>query len=136
MSQNTIKKQFLVFLVFISTIGLNGQTKLASIFGNHMVLQQNTMVPIWGIDRPNTDLTIKSNWGVDVRTVSDKDGNWKVLLKTSSAGGPYSIEVIGSETLILKDVLLGEVWVCSGQSNMQMPVKGYKGQPVLVVRML
>ena len=100
MSQNIIKKTVLVFLVFISTVGLSGQTKLASIFGNHMVLQQNTMVAIWGIDRPNTDLTIKSSWGIDVRTVSDKDGNWKVLLKTSSARGLYSIEVIGSETLI------------------------------------
>ncbi|MCD8186922.1 MAG: sialate O-acetylesterase, partial [Rikenellaceae bacterium] len=61
---------------------------------------------------------------------TDAEGNWKVLVATTEAGGPYEIRISDGEEILLHNILLGEVWVCSGQSNMEMPLKGFIGQPV------
>ncbi|NJB83526.1 sialate O-acetylesterase [Wenyingzhuangia aestuarii] len=104
------------------------QTKIASIFGNHMVLQRNSNVQIWGTDIPNTDISLEGSWGQKEQVKTDKKGHWKTTLKTTNAGGPYVLTVNGSDKIILKDILLGEVWICTGQSNMAMPLKGGPGQ--------
>ncbi|WPR71381.1 sialate O-acetylesterase [Flavobacterium sp. NG2] len=109
---------------------MTAQTKLASIFNNHMVLQRETEVAIWGNDKPNTVITIEGSWGHKAKTVTDNKGNWQTKIKTTSAGGPYSLKVVGSQKVVLEDILLGEVWLCSGQSNMEMPLKGFIGQPI------
>lgn len=119
---------FFVFLL-LSQLGI-GQTQLVSIFSDHMVLQQNTSVAIWGTDKPNTLIQIKSTWGQISQVKTDKNGAWKTKLKTIQAGGPYEVKVKGSSTVTIKDVLLGEVWLCSGQSNMEITLKGNPGQPI------
>lgn len=119
----------ITLLISIALTG-NAQTKVSTLFGNHMVLQQNSEVSIWGNDLPNTKIEIHASWGEDNTVYSDDDGKWKLQLTTKEAGGPYTLKIHGTEKIQLHDVLLGEVWLCSGQSNMQMPVKGFNGQPV------
>lgn len=95
--------------------------KMPALFGDHMVLQQGQPIPIWGWADP--DEQVRVTLGGDVRTVTaDADGRWKVLLGKLSAGGPHKLEIQGNNALTLNDVLIGEVWVCSGQSNMQWDV--------------
>ena len=96
--------------------------KLPALFGDHMVLQQGQPIPIWGWADPGEEVRV--TLGGDSRTVkADADGKWKVLLGKLSAGGPNKVEIQGNNSLTLNDVLIGEVWVCSGQSNMQWDVQ-------------
>lgn len=126
-------KLFLTFILISSgTCILQSQTSTASIFGNNMVLQQSTDANIWGWDKPGQKIKVRTSWNNnEYASSSDMDGKWIIKIKTPSAGGPYKITVRGSSTLILKNVLIGEVWLCSGQSNMEMPMKGFSNQPVL-----
>ena len=106
--------------------------RLPNIFSNHAVLQQNATVPVWGWGEPGKTVMVSGTWGfkTEKATVA-KDGTWRINLATGKAGGPYTIRVnCGKETLALEDVMLGEVWVCSGQSNMEMPVGGFGFQEV------
>lgn len=125
-------KKFLCFLCLSFFISfLHAGIKLPSIFGDSMVLQQKTDAAIWGMATPGKQVKLITSWDKRTYTVgADSDGNWKVKVKTPSAGGPYNISVSDGTPLTLKGVLIGEVWVCSGQSNMQMPVKGYMNEPV------
>lgn len=107
------------------------QTRLPALFNDNMVLQQNEMVAVWGMDHPRTNITVSGSWGQTAKTTSDDSGHWKLKLQTPVAGGPYTLSVKGTKKIILANVLIGEVWFCSGQSNMEMPVKGYSGQPVM-----
>jgi len=94
---------------------------MPSIFGDHMVLQQNDDVKIWGWANPNEEVVIQPSWSNDEYKVkTSNQAYWEVKLNTPKAGGPYSIKIIGSNEIILKDILIGEVWLCSGQSNMEM----------------
>ena len=96
-----------------------------------MVLQQQESVSIWGTDNPRTKITVSGSWGKNAKTTTDDKGRWKLKLQTPTAGGPYNVLIEGSKKLTLKNVLIGEVWLCSGQSNMEMPVKGYNNQPIV-----
>ena len=120
----------LISLLFISTLTLFSQTWMPSFFSDNMVLQQNAEVSIWGKDDPGTNIKISATWGEETEVKSGSDGHWKAKISTPGAGGPYSVTVKGSEVIVLNDVLCGEVWLCSGQSNMEMPVKGYGNQPI------
>lgn len=97
--------------------------KLASYFGDHMVLQRDQKICIWGTGDPSTKVEI----GIaaqEVATTVGTSGDWKVYLQPMSAGGPYTLTVASDgQILDVSDVLCGDVWLCSGQSNMQMPVK-------------
>lgn len=125
------KKGYLIccILLFAATY-LEAQTSLSSIFGDHMVLQRNSEVAIWGKDKPGKKVKVSADWGEQADAITDADGKWSLKIKTIKAGGPYSLEIKGSQKLEIKDVLLGEVWICSGQSNMEMPLRGFKGQPI------
>ncbi|MGA9637564.1 MAG: 9-O-acetylesterase, partial [Flavobacterium sp.] len=125
-----LKKQIPFLLFILGCISLHAQTELASVFGDHMVLQRNTKAAVWGTDKPNTKITIQSSWGEKSTTTTDKDGNWTTFIKTTKEGGPYVLTVNGSQKIEVKDILLGEVWLCSGQSNMARQLKGAKDQPV------
>ncbi|MBB6463089.1 sialate O-acetylesterase [Flammeovirga kamogawensis] len=117
-------------VLLIATISF-GQTKVGSMFTNHMVLQQQANVKIWGVDKPKTKVTVSGSWGEDIITKTSKEGKWQVELPTPKGSfTPYTVTVIGSSEIHLSDVLIGEVWLASGQSNMQMPLKGNKNQPV------
>ncbi|WP_020533072.1 sialate O-acetylesterase [Flexithrix dorotheae] len=121
----------LLILLFISGIS-RAQIELPVIFGDHMVLQQQTEVAIWGKASPKKEVKITTSWdGKSYTTSSDKNGKWKLKVSTPEAGGPYDITISDGTELKLNDVLIGEVWVCSGQSNMQMIMKGYFNQPIL-----
>lgn len=124
-----LRKIFTMMLLLSGSI-LIAQTQLPSLFSDHMVLQQNTTVNLWGTDNPKEKITVTTTWGAEASAKTGKNGKWRLQLETTAAGGPYSITVSGSEEVMLKDVLLGEVWFASGQSNMEMPVKGYRNQPI------
>jgi sialate O-acetylesterase len=105
--------------------------KLPALVSSHMVLQQQTSVKVWGWAKPGTNVFVKTSWQKKSNhTTVDNEGNWKLNLTTPVAGGPYTITVKADTTILLEDILIGEVWICSGQSNMQMPVNGIPSQPV------
>ncbi|MFA6187063.1 MAG: sialate O-acetylesterase [Phycisphaerae bacterium] len=100
-----------------------GDVRLPALISDNMVLQQNMNVPIWGFAEPGEKVSIKADWQTFATSVkTDRNGNWKIRLHTPKYGGPYEIIINGKNKVILKNVLIGEVWVCSGQSNMYMPV--------------
>lgn len=107
------------------------EIKLPTFFANGMVLQQQTTVNIWGKAEPNKKVTLSTSWNKQkYNTMADAEGNWKLSVATIAAGGPYNIVISDGKTLTLSNVMLGEVWLCSGQSNMEMPMKGFSGQPI------
>lgn len=99
---------------------------LASVFTDHAVLQREVEVPVWGVAEPGTKVTVKlgqgGQGGQEASAVADDHGRWAAKLRPVPAGGPYELTVGASsgETLALADVLFGDVWICSGQSNMEM----------------
>lgn len=98
--------------------------KLPTVSADHMVLQRETSATFWGWANPNEKINVTGSWGETVSTITGKDSKWKVALKTPEAGGPFTVTVKGDNTIAFKDVLIGEVWLCSGQSNMGMTVSG------------
>jgi sialate O-acetylesterase len=124
-------KAFLIFLVLLFSGLLSAKVQLPHVLADNMVLQQKADVKLWGKASPNTQIVIKASWGsMKFKTQSDQNGKWLLTLHTPEAGGPYEISINDGENLVLKNILLGEVWICSGQSNMEMPMKGFPGQPV------
>ncbi len=100
--------------------------KLNSLFTHHMVLQQQTEAAFWGSYTPHQSITISASWGAETRAKTDETGQWRAMLNTPTAGGPFDITISGQDTtVVINDVLIGEVWVASGQSNMEMPLTGY-----------
>ena len=96
--------------------------ELTAVFSNHMVLQRDTKIPVWGKATP--DGTILVNFADQSKKVTvDKKGEWKLYLDPVKAGGPFVMEIIGKDTIAFDDVLVGEVWLCSGQSNMEFTVQ-------------
>lgn len=107
----------LLFILHKNYISPATSIELASIFTNNMVLQRDTPTTIWGTADPVGEVIIKIN---DTKAIAEvgKDGKWKTNLSAMKAGGPYTLEVIGRDTLKLSDVFYGDVWLASGQSNM------------------
>ncbi len=103
-----------------------GPYRLAPLFGDNMVLQQRSHVPIWGLGTPGTQIRVKPSWGTAVSALVKSDSTWMLSLTTPKAGGPYKLDIGHDDTTLhLKNVMLGEVWLCSGQSNMEMPLAGW-----------
>lgn len=128
-----MKKQIIIaVLCFFGSFYMQSQIKLPALFTDNMMLQQNMEAPIWGWGNKNEMLQISTSWDAKTYEVKvDRIGKWNVSVKTPVAGGPYTISVSnGKETKVIKNILIGEVWLCSGQSNMEMPLKGFFGQPV------
>lgn len=108
------------------------KVKLPSFFSDGMVLQQQTNATVWGWATPGASIKTTTSWNKKTYTsTADEKGKWKVKVATPAAGGPYSITVSDGEPVLLNNILIGEVWLCSGQSNMEMPLKGFKDQPIL-----
>jgi sialate O-acetylesterase len=122
----------LFFLIVPRLQSLNAAIKLPAIFSDNMVLQQQTNVALWGTATNNTKVIVTTSWvKKSITTMSDENGNWKLKISTPPAGGPFEMTFSDGEVLILKNVLIGEVWLCAGQSNMQMPLKGGYNLPVI-----
>ena len=128
-----MKKTIIAFLMILGTSQIYAAIKLPALFSDNMMLQQQSKAPMWGWAEKNQTVKIKTSWDAKTYEVkADSSGKWKTALQTPVAGGPYSIEVTeGKEKVVVKNILIGEVWLCSGQSNMEMPLKGFPGQPVL-----
>jgi sialate O-acetylesterase len=120
----------LITLFFICLF-LQSQAQLstAKLFADHMVLQRNQEVPVWGWAAKKAKVTVVMN-GQEVTVKADEQGNWKVILQPMTEGGPYVMNIIsGKEDLVYNDVMIGEVWICGGQSNMEFQLQnalGYK----------
>jgi len=119
------------FSLLITPKQLNAKVTLPSFFSDNMVLQQKTEVAIWGWAKPNATVQLTSSWNKKKYSVqSDQSGKWKLKITTPEAGGPYEIMISDGEAITLHNILIGEVWFCSGQSNMEMPMKGFRDQPI------
>ena len=125
-------KRILLTLAALGTaLTMQAEVVLPGIFGDNMVLQQQSEAQFWGKAAPGKKVTIRPSWSTQGITANvGKDGRWRAAVPTPEAGGPYTIELSDGERLTLRDVLIGEGWLCSGQSNMEMPVHGFPNQPV------
>jgi len=124
------KFRFLLFILLCLSLGLQAKVKLPSVLASNMVLQQQSDVKLWGEANPNTKVKISTSWDKkNYVVIADDKGNWLQKVKTPTAGGPYEITFNDGEKVVLTDVLIGEVWFCSGQSNMEMPMRGFDRQP-------
>ena len=124
--------RFIYLFVFLLSFSSSAQIELSNLFSDNMVLQQESHVNIWGKAKKNQELIIYTSWsGKIIRTIVKDDGSWEVKIKTPSAGGPYNIQVTcDGETKTINNVLIGEVWLASGQSNMEMTLSGNNREPV------
>ncbi len=119
----------MILLLFVQSV--QAEVKLPAIVSSNMVLQRNTSVVLWGWADPKEKITIVASWLSDeLKVTADKDGNWRIDVETTGSKDPQSIKIRSKSSHIsLDNVVFGEVWLCSGQSNMQQPVGGYTGQP-------
>ncbi len=116
---------FMLILVLSSAIGAFADVKLPSVISDNMVLQQGKQVSIWGWAEPGEKVVVSGSWQIDSwDTTADKDGKWMIKIEPPKAGGPYEMTISGENTIVLKNILVGEVWLCSGQSNMHFQLKG------------
>ena len=114
---------------FIATA--QSKVTLSSFFSDNMVLQQQSECHIWGWAEPGKKVMVMTSWDKkSYSTSAHWDGRFEVVIKTPKAGGPYTIWLRDGDTVQLSNVMIGEVWICSGQSNMEMQMKGFKQQPV------
>ncbi|MCU0458802.1 MAG: sialate O-acetylesterase [Bacteroidales bacterium] len=105
-------------LLLVNTRSEAQYLRLASIFGDHMVIQQGINSPVWGYDLPGNTITIEFA-GYVTKAVTQDDGRWMARMPALKAGGPFRMTVHGSEMIVIEDVMVGEVWLASGQSNME-----------------
>lgn len=113
-----IKKIATTFIAFVSALASTGQVRLPKLISDSMVLQRNAKINIWGWAGRAEKVNIKFN-GKSYKTKADSNGKWSVSLAPMKAGGPYTMDITASNRITLKDILIGDVWLCSGQSNME-----------------
>lgn len=120
-----MKKFFSVLLLcsFMSIIG-TANVRLPKLFSDNMVLQRNKPINIWGWASPKEKISIQFNHQTKAAK-TDNSGKWLIKLDAETAGGPYQLIVSGKNKITINNVLVGEVWICSGQSNMEMPIAGW-----------
>ncbi len=113
-----IMKQ-IVFLALLcwATTTTQAQLRLPKLISDGMVLQRDAALTVWGWDKPAEKITVRFN-GKNYKATTDKDGKWQTKLPPTAAGGPFVMDVTGSSGITIKDILVGDVWFCSGQSNM------------------
>ncbi len=112
----------IAFIIFfkLSIATVFADVRLPGVIGNNMVLEQNALVTLWGWSDVAEKIFITTSWNNKTdSTISTRDAKWRIKIQTPSAGGPYSIIIKGNNTINLTNVMIGEVWVCSGQSNME-----------------
>ncbi len=127
-----MKQKHLLLSLFLFGLlfSLSAEIKLPAFFSSEMVLQQQTTAKIWGKAEPNKRVTLFTSWNLRrYKTTADQNGDWNLSFTTTKAGGPYTMIISDGKAVTLNNILLGEVWLCSGQSNMEMPMKGFQGQP-------
>jgi sialate O-acetylesterase len=108
-------------LLALTTLFSKANVRLPNVLSSNMVLQQRSQVNLWGWCEPGEKIAITASWNQQKDSVKGtRDGNWRLTVSTPAAGGPYTISIKGQNSIVLDNILIGEVWVCSGQSNMEM----------------
>ena len=119
-------RSLFVILSAAAALTSEGRPQLPPLFTDNMVFQQQADAPIWGLAKPGKKVTVSTSWNNStVITTADAEGRWRTSLRTPEAGGPYTVTVNDGQRLVLRNVMVGEVWLCSGQSNMEMPIDGW-----------
>ncbi len=113
-----------LMLLTVSISGVYADIRLPAVIGDNMVLQRGEKASIWGWADPGEEISVHVSWNSSQRrVVADGNGRWQFRMETPKAGGPYEMTLAGKNTITLRNILCGEVWVCSGQSNMEMAVR-------------
>jgi len=114
-------KKSIVFILLIFSMVTTANIKMPLLFSDGMVVQRNKEIPIWGFADANEKVEVHFNKQI-VKTQADKNGKWMLKLNPEKAGGPFELIIIGKNKITIKNVLVGEIWICSGQSNMEFQV--------------
>lgn len=122
-NKNNIMKK--IVLAFLITFSINAQIKLPRLISDGMILQRDAKVKIWGWASPNEDVELFFK-GKKYKGTTSKEGKWLIQLPSQKAGGPFEITLKATNTIVLKNILFGDVYVCSGQSNMELPMERLK----------
>ncbi len=126
--QRTNSSQTKILILFGALLLINANSvladvKLPAVISNNMVLQRDMKVPIWGWAEPNEEVMVSVSWhSMRWAVTADKNGKWKFKMNSPQTGGPYEMTISGKNKIKLENIMVGEVWVCSGQSNMEWPV--------------
>lgn len=120
-----MKKLFLLFLLNILVPGLRANIILPALVGDNMVLQRDTKINLWGWADPGEKISIQFQ-ARQLKTKAGKDGKWTIILPSFPAGGPYQMFIKGKNSITLQNILIGDVWLASGQSNMEMRLHDIK----------
>ncbi len=123
-----IRKLVLAALVLTVTVAVAGEKRtfeLSSLFTDHMVFQRDARLPVWGWSEPGVKVSVSLD-GKSASAVTGKDGKWLVWLPAMKAGGPYELKIDHGKEIVIKDVMVGDVWICSGQSNMEWRLSNTK----------
>jgi sialate O-acetylesterase len=121
------KYWFVASIVFLAGLVAVADVRLPSLFSDGMVIQRETVAPMWGWAEPGEKVKVVASWGAKAAITAGPDGTWQVMLKTPKAGVGHSITVTGNNSVVIKDVASGEVWFCGGQSNMDFTMKQISG---------
>jgi len=131
MSMMSFSKRIVFVFCALCGLSVHAKVQLPHFFSDNMVLQQQTVCNIWGWTEPGKKVIVSTPWDKKTHSATArKDGRFTVVVKTPEAGGPYDIVFRDGDVVTLRNVMIGEVWICAGQSNMDMQLKGYKAQPV------
>jgi sialate O-acetylesterase len=115
-----------LLLLMVFNLSLFANVKPAQIFSSNMVLQNGTKIPVWGWADKGEKITVTLA-GTTIETTAGEDGKWMVKFDKMEYGGPHTMTIHGDNTITFENVMIGEVWICSGQSNMQMALRGSYG---------
>ena len=123
-----MKRILLTAMAVLLSVSLSAKVELTPLFSDNMVFQQNSQAPVWGKAAPGAVVRVTPSWnGKTYRATSDSEGNWSVKIDTPKGGfRKYSVTISDGDPVVLQNVLVGEVWLASGQSNMQMPVESWR----------
>lgn len=117
----TVMRRVFTVALLCATLSSFSNIRLPNIISSNMVLQQQSKVKLWGAADPNEKIAITTSWDNKAyEVIPTNNARWEVLIETPAAGGPFTITLKGKNTIVLNNILIGEVWVCSGQSNMEM----------------
>ena len=114
-------RYYCLLAMLTCTLFCKANVRLPNVLSSNMVLQQKAQVNLWGWCEPGEKIAVTASWDHHTDSLKGtRDGNWRLTLATPAAGGPYTITINGQNAIVLDNILIGEVWVCSGQSNMEM----------------
>ena len=109
-----MNKYLLLIALFFTCLSIHANIRLPALIGDHMVLQRDKLIPIWGYAKPGEAIQIKFV-GKVYKIITDSTGRWSAKLYALKAGGPYKMVLSGENVITLNDILMGDVWICSGQ---------------------